>query len=158
MAVAEAPPRKKGEKLPEFTYNTLDGKPFSSNNLKANTKLMIVYFNPLCDLCQEETKEILSNINYFDNIQILMISPNPLEEVKRFVNLYQLQQFKQIIVLHDKQDEFYKKFNAIGYPSLYLYDENKQLITAFESQTSMEEIETAFNSANKGLATGRKRK
>ncbi len=133
-----------GNKIPEINYVRLDGKKYTNTDIPQNKKIMIVYFNPLCDLCQEETTEILNNINYFQNVEILMISPNSLEQVKQFHNLYKLAQFPQITVLHDAKDDFYRQFDAIGYPSLYLFDEKLEMITKFEAQVGFEDIKNAF--------------
>lgn len=133
---------KTSETLPAFTYYTLDGKKFTEKDLNQNTRLMIVYFNPHCEVCQEETKEIMSNIDYFKGIQIVMISPNTQEELAAFSKQYNLA--SQILLLQDPDDVFYKQFKATGYPSLYLYDQKKNLITNFESQTDIEEIKEAF--------------
>jgi len=133
-----------GDKLPEFNYVRLDGKKYTNKDIPQNKKLLIVYFNPLCDLCLEETTEILNNINYFQNVEILMISPNSLEQVKQFSNLYKLAQFPQITVLHDAKDDFYRQFDAIGYPSLYLFDEKLEMIAKFEAQVEFEVIKNAF--------------
>jgi peroxiredoxin len=135
---------RKTEKMPSFIYHTLDGAKFTEKDLKENSRIMIVYFNPLCEVCQKETKEILGNMDYFSDIQIVMVSPNSETEINEFVNEHGLKKHSQIIVLHDYNDVFYKQFHAIGYPSLYLYDEEKQLIEHFDTQVSMAEIKTAF--------------
>ncbi|HEX8549042.1 MAG TPA: redoxin domain-containing protein, partial [Cytophagaceae bacterium] len=136
---------KKGpqDKLPEFTYQTLEGKKFSSEDLKAS-KIMLVYFNPLCDICQRETQMILDNIKYFEKIQIVFISPAEIVDVEKFSNKFKLDQFKEITVLHDKNDLFYKQFDAIGYPSVYLYNEKKELLTYFEAEIGLEDIKGGF--------------
>ena len=132
------------EKLPEFSYNTLDGKKFSNTDLKPNERLMSVYFNPLCELCQDETSQILENINYFQDIQIVMVTPGAKEEVLKFVSKFKLNKYHQITVLHDKEDTFYKKFDAMGYPTMYLYDTNNKMISKFETEVEFDEIRDAF--------------
>lgn len=134
----------KNDKLPAFTYFTLDGKKFTEKNLNANSSLMIVYFNPMCEVCQEETEEIINNIEYFKNIQIVMISPNTREEIAEFEKDFKLDNFSQITMLHDPEDLFYKQFNATGYPALYLYDQSKKRIANFNTRTDIEEIKEAF--------------
>jgi peroxiredoxin len=133
------------EKLPTFTYQTLNGNKFSEKDLKTNQKLMIVYFNPLCEVCQKEVKEIVTNIEYFKDIQIVMVSPNKKEEIDEFANGFKLSNYPQITILHDIDDQFYKQFHAIGYPALYMYDENKVLLDHFDSHANIREIKNAFN-------------
>jgi peroxiredoxin len=135
--------RKKGT-LPSFVYYTLDGNVFTEKDLKKGQRLMIVYFNPLCDVCVRETKEIVDNIDYFKDIQILMISPNRKDEIMSFAKEFRLNKYPQVTVLYDQYDKFYKEFQAIGYPSLYLYDENRNLIINFDSHADFAEIKEAF--------------
>lgn len=136
---------RKVETIPSFTYYTLEGHKFSNKDLKDNSRLMIVYFNPLCEVCQREMKEILTNMDYFKNMQIVMVSPNSKEEIGNFVTEHNLSNFPQITVLHDVNDAFYKEFHAIGYPSLYLYDENKNLVEHFDSHADIREIKDAYD-------------
>lgn len=136
--------QQRDEKLPSFTYYTLDGNEFTEGSLIKNSKLMIVYFNPACEVCQEETAEILTNIDYFKDIQIVMVSPNTREELALFTKRFNLNKYPQITMLHDPEDIFYKQFHATGYPSLYLYDEKKNLIENFTSITEIDEIKEAF--------------
>lgn len=140
------------QKLPSFSYNTINGEVFTNDKLK-KAPLMIVYFNPACDICQKETQMILENLKYFNDKQIIMVSPSKLDDVKKFIDNYKLSSFSQITVLHDKGDVFYKQFDAIGYPSVYLYDENQNLITYFEAETKIEEIQSGFELKN---SVGRK--
>lgn len=136
--------QKKNDKLPAFTYFTLDGEKFTDKSLNVDSRLMIVYFNPMCEVCQEETEEIIQNIDYFKGIQIVMISPNTREEIVQFSKDFNLDKYSQIIMLHDPEDLFYKQFSATGYPALYLYDQDKNVIAHFNTKAEMEEIKEVF--------------
>ncbi|HEY8399796.1 MAG TPA: redoxin domain-containing protein [Cytophagaceae bacterium] len=138
---------QKEVKIPQFTYYTIEGKTFGNKDLKKNTKLIFMYFNPLCDICVSETQNILGNYYYLQehNIQLVMVSPNKLGEIVVFKDKFGLDRYENITVLHDRDDTFYKQFNAIGYPTLYLYNEEQNLITSFETEVDFEEIKVAFN-------------
>src|SRR4051812_36042488 len=75
---------RKKESIPQFHYQTMSGKNFGNDDLQKDNKLMIVYFNPGCEICHREIMDILDNINFFRDVQILMISPAPKEEVLKF--------------------------------------------------------------------------
>jgi peroxiredoxin len=137
---------KKKKKLPDFSYQTMDGKKFTNDNLNKNSRLLIVYFNPKCEICQRETSDILDNINYFNDIQILMVSPASKEDVEKFVKKFKLTDYHQITVLHDKDDVFYKQFGAIGYPTLYLYNKDRELIENYDTEVQFEDIKDGFGS------------
>src|SRR4051812_17418818 len=97
-------PPDKVRKLPAFSFYTLDSKMFSNKDLNKDQRLMIVYFNPRCEVCIKETKEILENINFFNDIQLVMVSPNDLEYVKEFAVENNIKDYNQVTILHDKND------------------------------------------------------
>jgi peroxiredoxin len=136
---------KKKQSIPQFQYETLSGKKFSNDDLQKNNKLMIVYFNPVCEICHREIRDILENINYFRDVQILMVSPAPKEEVLKFSRKFKMDNYYQVTLLYDKDDVFYKQFGAVGYPTLYLYDRNKSLIVNYDTEVAFEDIKDAFS-------------
>lgn len=140
--------------LPDFTFHTLDGQLFGRDNLIKGKKVMMVYFHPLCDICQRETEEIIDNIGFFKDVEILMVSPANEDDVKKFYDQYRLKNFSQIKVLLDKDDIFYKLFDAKAYPSLYLFNESYDLIGTFETETDFTDIRKVFDP---GTASGKKR-
>jgi peroxiredoxin len=135
---------KKNNSVPKFHYETINGKSFGNENLKKDKKLMFVYFNPVCEICHREIKDILDNINYFQDIQIVMVSPAAKEEVVRFGKKFKLDNYHQVTLLYDKYDVFYKQFGAVGYPTLYLYDINKELIVNYDTEVEFADIKDAF--------------
>jgi peroxiredoxin len=138
--------KKKKPLLPKFSYQTMDDKKFTNENLDKNSRLLIIYFNPLCEVCQRETSDIIDNINYFQDIQIVMVSPAPKDDVSRFIKKFKITNYHQITVLHDKDDIFYKQFGAIGYPTLYLYNKKKELIENYDTEVQFEDIKDSFGS------------
>lgn len=144
-AQTERNEEKRPYKMPSFSYSTLEGKTFSDKNLKANQRSMILYFNPLCEVCQRETTELLNHISYFNDMQIVMISPAMKEDIDEFVSTHKINTFPQITVLHDANDQFYKQFGAKGYPTMYLYDQNKKLIEMYETEIAMDDVKAVLD-------------
>lgn len=132
------------EKMPKFSYHTLNGKKFSNRNLEPDKTYLFVYFNPLCDLCKEEIEDITDNIGNLEDVQILLVSPNQLNEIEQFSESFGLDKFSQITILHDFDDTFYLEFGAIGYPNLYIYNSNKELVRYFDHATGFLEIKNAI--------------
>lgn len=132
------------EKMPKFSYHTLNGKKFTNRNLESNKTYLFVYFNPLCDLCKEEIGDIAENINNLEEVQILLVSPNQISEIEQFRDSFGLEQISQITILHDFEDSFYLEFGAIGYPNSYIYNSNKELVRYFDHATGFREIKSAI--------------
>ena len=129
--------------MPVFSFLDLQGKEFTNKDLK-NAQGMFIYFNPLCDVCRAEMKVIRNNFAYFQDKPIYMVSPENLEDIKQFVKEFRLKKFPMIKVLYDKDDQFFKLFHTSGYPSIYIYNSQKQITSTFVGETHFEELKTAF--------------
>ncbi|WMJ74729.1 TlpA disulfide reductase family protein [Cytophagaceae bacterium ABcell3] len=128
------------DRMPSFTYTTLEGEEFSKRDLKEGKRYMIVYFNPFCDICLDETQEIIENRHLLDNVQVIMVSPNEKKDVNAFVNSFKLDKYEEITVLHDSKDVFYKDFGATGYPNVFLFNEKKEMLMFFDSGVHVNEV------------------
>ena len=89
---------------------------------------LIIVFDPYCHLCHYEVKAILNNIEYFDGINIYMISPSELNDLESFINEYRLNNYPQIIPAHVNYEIIWKKFGNISPPSLFIYSKNGLLL------------------------------
>jgi len=87
--------------LPKLSFVTLNNKVFNNKNIKPNLPILINYFHPECEHCQYEVKDIISHTSDFTQIQLLMISPAKVTEIKRFKKAYNLDQLNNLILLHD---------------------------------------------------------
>lgn len=132
------------EKMPRFTYYTLEGHKFSNKNLDEDKNYLFVYFNPLCELCRNETEQIIENLDYLNDVQVLMVSPTDRKEIEQFVKDYKLPNYPQIKVLHDSEDKFYMDFGAIGYPNMYIYNTQGEMVAYFDRATDFHEIRQAL--------------
>ena len=131
-------------KIPAFSYVDTKGIIFSDKNIKGEG--MILYFNPLCDICRDEMKYILKNIEFFKTKQIVLISSSDLKDIQKFVEDFNLKSYKNFRILHDNEDTFHNKLNAKGYPSLYIFNNKKQIIASFEGETKFNIIKESFAS------------
>lgn len=70
--------------LPQFNFTTAGDQYLNSFNLNDTEKILLVAFNSECDDCHTETKEILGNVSELDDFNIILLSNQPLDEVKKF--------------------------------------------------------------------------
>ena len=120
--------------IPEFSLTTLSGDNFFKNNLKPNTPTIFIYFNSDCDFCQHEAKSISENINKFIDIQIIFVSTESIESIKKFSAQYKLNNNPNIIFLYDGKDNFYNQFGASIIPYTLFYSKNQKLIKINKGQ------------------------
>lgn len=122
----------KFETIPSFNIYTLpDSTSFSNKNLKKDKPLIIIFFNPDCEHCQKETKELLAYKNELKNIQILMVSPSSYDLVKQFYQEYTLSTMPNIKMGQDANYNLGRLFNLRTFPSIFIYDNKGKLAKAF---------------------------
>jgi len=62
-----------------------NGKVFRAGNLPLGKPIVINYFSPECEDCQQLTKELLNRINEFNNVSIAMIADLSKDKVQQLV-------------------------------------------------------------------------
>lgn len=115
------------QKMPKFNLFNLKGEQFSYKTNLLKSKI-ILYFNPECEHCEYEIKQILSKISMFKNTDIILISPVKLKLLNEFNKKYKLNLIDNILVLWDKKDLFQNLFGKAIFPTIIIYDRSNHLI------------------------------
>ncbi len=103
--------------------------------------MVVIYFHPECEHCQYEAQALRLNKEAFVNTQIIMITnDDSLSRLNQFVKQYQLWDLEAIDILMDKNDAFYKFFGTSIFPSVFIYDRNRQLQNKYLGETKPEAI------------------
>lgn len=142
----QIPAYKRFPTLPPVKLLMLDSSShFTKDDYAKKKDVLIILFNPDCEHCQKETKEIVDSIDRFKNVQIVMATMMPFEKMTKFNEDYKLANYKNIVVGQDDHyflPVFYKVSNL---PYLALYDKKGNLITTFEGAVPIHEVLEKFN-------------
>jgi thiol-disulfide isomerase/thioredoxin len=118
--------------LPAFNIISIpDSAAFTNEKLKKNAPLVIMFFSPDCDHCQNETKELLAYKKELKDIQLLMISVAPYREIKDFYDLFNLSSMPNIKLGQDLNFKLGSIYKLRTYPSIFIYDAKGTLAKAF---------------------------
>jgi peroxiredoxin len=128
------------ETIPKFKFLNINGSVFSNGNLKKETPTLFIYFNTECEYCNEEAKMIKENIEKFSTFQIVFISFEKPELIKKFAIQHQLINYDKINFLSDSKVSFATTFDVKSLPCLVLYDKNRRLIEKIKGQTKAETL------------------
>jgi peroxiredoxin len=123
--------------IPKFSYENTKGGIFTNQNLKKETNIIFIYFNTECEFCNEETQMIKNNIVKFSAAQLIFISFEKPEIIKKFAQKHQLTTYDNVHFLSDIKSTFTSTFDVNSLPCLVLYDKNQNLIEKIKGQTSM---------------------
>jgi thiol-disulfide isomerase/thioredoxin len=128
-------------KVPPFQMIQSDGKIFLAGNLPMGKPIVIIYFSPECEDCQQLTKELLNRIKEFNNASIAMITNLSIDKVKRFVTDYHLDKYSNIFTGTEGDSFFVGNYYKVGkLPFMALYNKNGDLIKVYNKEISLEDL------------------
>jgi thiol-disulfide isomerase/thioredoxin len=147
-AQAQAPqeaPYKRFPTIPPFELLRLDSTNFfKKEDLPKNQPVLIMVFSPDCDHCQHQMRDLLLDIEFFKNIQIVLATPEPFDKMKAFHQRFNLSKYPNIHLGRDTKfvlPPFYRMRNL---PFLALYNKKGNLITAYDGNAKTADLVKAF--------------
>lgn len=116
------------EKLSISTLKLLDGVPYTISDQKPT---LIYLWATWCPICKIESNHIQTLSKHFEVLSIAVDSGSD-EEIKNYLHTHSLD-FK---VYNDYDRQISNTLNIKGYPTILIYDKNKNLITSDIGYTS----------------------
>ena len=118
--------------VPAFKIFTApDSTAFTNEELKKNKPVVVMFFNPDCEHCQKETKELLAYKEELKDIQIVMTSALPYKLIKDFYTEYNIASMTNIKMGQDVNYKLGTKYHPTRYPAIYVYDAAGNLAKVF---------------------------
>ncbi|WP_407524327.1 redoxin domain-containing protein [Lacibacter sp. MH-610] len=109
--------------LPSIELRKIDGSIFQTDSFKKTKKLLVInYFNPDCDHCQNMVHDMFRERAILKDVNWLMITSNTREKTKRFADSMNLSKLPGVTVLNDTALQFIKAFGTVSVPSFYVYN------------------------------------
>lgn len=130
--------------LPKIQLKGIDNKSFMLENSTKKHQILL-FFNTECEHCQNEAKEIKKHINEFENSQLTFISIEPVDSIKNFVFKYQLYIKSNIKFAHIEAAEVGKQFGISSFPTIFIYNQNNELVKQYKGETKIEAITKFIN-------------
>ena len=126
-------PPFKFTKIPDSTY-------FTKDDLSKKKATIIIVFNPDCEHCQHETKELTAHIDLFKKAQIIMASPMEFSYLKKFYDEYKIADFPNIIMGRDPGYYLGTFYHIRSFPAIFVYDKKGNFVKAFDGTYPVEQI------------------
>lgn len=133
-------PYQKNPYIPSFTIQMPDKTWFTKNNLQPKRPTLILYFSPDCGHCQIETEELLSKMKEFKNLQIVMVTSRPFEDMANFAEHYMIKRFPAIKIGTDPARLVTRFYDVKFTPFSAFYDKKGKLVKVYEKGINMEEL------------------
>ncbi|MEM9895594.1 MAG: hypothetical protein AAF789_04430 [Bacteroidota bacterium] len=128
--------------IPDFVISTVeDSTTFSSSDISKDGLILLKYFSPDCDHCQNEAVLYLSKKDSLQNIKTIWVTGNwaPMDSIREFTDIYGLQQINPIAIGKESYNSLisYYKFEGIPYNALY---KDNQLIKEYPGSVDFSEL------------------
>ncbi|MDB5249728.1 MAG: hypothetical protein JWQ40_4122 [Segetibacter sp.] len=133
-------PYQKSPYIPSFTIQQPDSSWFSKQNLDTKKPTLILYFSPDCGHCQLETEAILTKMKDLSNLQIVMITSRPYQDMLNFANNYKITRFHGIKIGSDPARLITRFYDVKFTPFSALYDKKGKLVKVYKDGINMEEL------------------
>jgi thiol-disulfide isomerase/thioredoxin len=132
--------------VPPFNLLKVDSAGYlTKDDIKKHHLTLIMFFSPECDHCKHQTRDILAAMDKFKEIEIVMATYQPFNEMKDFYKNYRIQDYPNIKMGRDEKFVLPVFYNIKSLPFLALYDKKGNLMTTFEGNQKADTILNAFN-------------
>lgn len=132
--------------IPPFHLLKLDSTTYlTKDSIRKNRKTIVMYFSPTCEHCKHQTEAILADFKEFRDIEIVMATYMPFEEMKEFDEHYKIYEHPNIKVGRDEKFVLPPFYRIKNLPYLALYDRKGNLITTFEGTQKTDILLKAFD-------------
>lgn len=145
VAASAQAPVKKTDKIAPFSIKLADGKIFTPVQLKKQATILI-YFSPDCEHCQHFTKEMIDNYQkMFTDKQVVMVTYLTTADVKRFEDMFELQNYKNIVVGTEERTFIVRNYyNVTRFPFVVLYNKQGKEVKTYAHSPSFTDVTKAI--------------
>jgi peroxiredoxin len=113
--------------IPDFTALKMDSSTYiNTKNIQNKHALILSFFEPDCERCQEEMKSIITNYSLFKDVQFYFVSSDSFAKIRDFHNYYGISKYPNITLAWDYGYNFIKFFKPASTPVMVIYDRHKE--------------------------------
>lgn len=124
--------------LPSMTITFLDGSTLNIKELEGKT--ILIFFQPDCDHCQREARDIQQNLAAFRNNTLYFITASSLPAIEKFALDYKLFGHPNVFFAFTSAENILNSIGPVSAPSLYIYSTEHKLIKAFNGEVEIEKV------------------
>ena len=128
-------------KLPPFSMALTNGKTFSTNDLRTDKPIVLIYYASNCDHCLTLMTAFFKRVTEFKNAQVLMVTFTSLQEVGVFEKKYQTGKYSYLHTGLESKPLFLQSFYKLqNTPFTALYDKAKNLVYSYKKDASVDDL------------------
>lgn len=136
-----------GDTLPPFKMLLSNGRYFTADDLRKGKPVVLIYFAPDCEHCQQLLQEVFKNMNVFKKAELVLVTFKPVSELLLFERSYQTAKYSNVNVGTEGTTfylrNFYKMQNT---PFTAVYDKSRKLVSAYRKEPPVDDLIKRLNS------------
>ena len=136
---------KEGQEIPDFNIILTNKTVLHTRDLSKGKPIVLFYLTPYCPYCNQQTKEILGEMEQFSDVQFLFVTSYPLKEMEKFEKGYNLSKYSNITTGVDTAHFIHDYFPAEGVPYTAVYNKNKKLNKTFLGPLTVKQLSKVLN-------------
>lgn len=137
----EKPLAQPGALRPNLTWLSTDEKIYADSNLRKQTPLILVLFNPSCGHCMEVAVSMKMRIQELAGVDIVFLTGgNLLAELPSFIQQTRFSGMPNVYVGTDYTDISKQLFEYNGIPQIMVYNKDRILLKTYYKQIDLDEI------------------
>jgi thioredoxin-related protein len=139
-------PFRKNPGVPSFDLLKTDSSTHVTKaDITAKHKTLIMFFSPECTHCQHQTEDMIAAMDSLKDIQIVMATYQPFEEMVAFNQKYGIEKYSNIQLGRDTKYFLPPYYRMKSLPYLALYNNKGNFITSFEGNQKISTLLGAFD-------------
>ncbi|MDQ2752146.1 MAG: thioredoxin fold domain-containing protein [Bacteroidota bacterium] len=124
-----------------FSIRMLNGKTYTYKELKKNTPTVLIYFSPTCEHCQAFTKELLKYDKELKDKQIVMVTYQPVKEMKPFDSMFHISSKHYIKMGTEGYTFLVQKYYGVQrFPFVVMFNKEMKWVKTIPFVTEPEEV------------------
>ncbi len=128
-------------KLPPFRMVQRNGKLFKAENLPMGKPILIVYFSPGCEHCEDFTRQLKANITQLKKASVAMVTYWPVADLNSFVHKFSLNNFSNIYTGTEGNSFFLRNYyNISQMPFVALYTKSGDLVKTWHTKIPVQDV------------------
>jgi peroxiredoxin len=125
--------------IPHFQLPDINGNIITDKDLPKYGNVLFLFFNPDCELCREEMRQIKTHQAAFSQGQIVFFSPLTIENIRYFLQETGFEPAPNMLFLSDEKEILTDAMEVRTSPAVYIY-RNRLLIKRFEGIVKIETL------------------
>jgi thioredoxin-related protein len=138
-------PYKRFPTVPAFNLLLGDSTTtYTKENLPRKKSLLLMIFNPECEHCQHETEELLKYKQDLKDVEVLMVTFQPIYMMNEFVKDYHVSELPNVVIGRDPSYLLANFYQMRSLPYLALYNKKGNLIETAEGSIPLPKLISLF--------------